>query len=47
MDDCTHRHIQSWQDEDGNPVVFWSCRECGRRFEPVAGHETEEDSSND
>ena len=35
MSECTHRAITAWKAEDGEPVDFWSCADCGRRFEPL------------
>jgi hypothetical protein len=34
--DCTHRNIIAWQTADTHePMAFWSCKVCKRRFEPT------------
>jgi len=34
--ECTHRHITAHNvAETGEPVPFWSCSSCGRRFAPT------------
>ncbi len=36
MTACTHRIIKTWHFVDNNePAGFWSCAECGWRFEPI------------
>jgi hypothetical protein len=33
---CTHRQITAYNvASTGEPVPFWACAECGRRFEPT------------
>lgn len=34
--DCTHRNVIGYNiKHTGEPAAFWSCLECGRRFEPT------------
>lgn len=33
---CTHREITAYNvAATGEPMAFWSCAQCGRRFEPT------------
>jgi hypothetical protein len=33
---CTHRTVISYQTVDTHePMAFWACKECKRRFEPT------------
>lgn len=36
MSECTHRQIQAWKTLDDEPLDFWSCVDCGHRFEPLS-----------
>lgn len=36
MSDCQHTRVRSWFfDDTRDPAGFWSCADCGRKFEPV------------
>jgi|GEM_PF-5968413 hypothetical protein len=37
---CTHREITAYSvASTGEPVAFWACAHCGRRFAPIEPNE--------
>ena len=32
---CQHKHITTWQLDDGTPAGLWSCAYCQVKFEPI------------